>query len=109
MKFIDEFYSEQIKEMIDSLRDALDEVISKRKELQTPDINLKNNTEAAKQEGNDMYMNLEITFKSGETITYKPGEWDDYSFTGSAVVVKKNSAWIGIYNFDNVFCVELEK
>lgn len=64
---------------------------------------------AAEQEDNDMYMNLEITFKSGETITYKPGEWDDYSFTGSAVVVKKNSTWIGIYNFDNVFCVELKK
>lgn len=56
-----------------------------------------------------MYKDLEITFKSGETITYKPEDWDDYSFTGSAVVVKKNNTWIGIYNFDNVFCVELKK
>lgn len=105
MKIIDDFCSEQT---FDRLRDALNEVISKCK-LQTPDINLKINAEEAKQEGNDMYMNLEITFKSGETITYKPGDWDDYSFTGSAVVVKKNSTWIGIYNFDNVFCVELKK
>jgi hypothetical protein len=57
----------------------------------------------------EVYKRLEITFKSGETITYKPDEWDDYSFTGSAVVVKKNSTWIGIYNFDNIFCVELKE
>lgn len=55
------------------------------------------------------YKNLEITFKSGETITYKPGEWDDYAYDGGAVIVKHDGAWVGIYNFDNVFCVELKK
>lgn len=64
---------------------------------------------AAKQEDNDMYMNLEITFKSGETITYKTGEWDDYAYDGGAVIVKHDGAWVGIYNFDHVFCVELKK
>ena len=53
------------------------------------------------------YELLQITFKSGETVTYKHGEWDDYSFDGKAVAVKKGGAWVGIYNFDNVFCVEL--
>lgn len=56
-----------------------------------------------------MYKSIEITFKSGDTVTYNSGEWDDYSFDGKAVAVKKNGAWIGIYNFDNVFCVELKK
>lgn len=51
---------------------------------------------------------IEITFKSGETISYGKGEWDDYAFDGKAVIVKKNGAWVGIYNFDNVFCVELK-
>jgi hypothetical protein len=51
---------------------------------------------------------IEITFKSGETISYGKGEWDDYAYDGKAVIVKKNSAWIGIYNFDDVFCVELK-
>lgn len=51
---------------------------------------------------------IEITFKSGETISYGKGEWDDYAYDGKAVIVKKNSTWIGIYNFDNVFCVELK-
>lgn len=60
------------------------------------------------KERNDMYNSIEITFKSGDTVTYNSGEWDDYSFDGKAVAVKKNGAWIGIYNFDNVFCVELK-
>lgn len=53
------------------------------------------------------YEVIEITFKSGETITYKKGEWDDYSYDGKSVAIKKSGAWVGIYNFDNVFSVEL--
>lgn len=55
-----------------------------------------------------MYTDIEITFKSGETITYSKGEWDDYSYDGKAVSVKKDGAWVGLYNFDNIFCVELK-
>ena len=79
------------------------------------------------------YEKIEITFKSGETISYGKGEWDDYAYDGKAVlvkkygddgkavivkkngddgkavIVKKNGAWIGIYNFDDVFCVELKE
>ena len=50
---------------------------------------------------------IEITFKSGETISYGKGEWDDYAYDGKAVIVKLKGAYIGIYNFSNVFCVEL--
>lgn len=60
------------------------------------------------KEESTMYTDLEITFKSGETITYSEGEWDDYSYDGKAVAVKKDGAWVGLYNFDNVFCVELK-
>lgn len=55
-----------------------------------------------------MYNRIEITFMSGETIVYANGEWDDYAYEGKAIIVKKNGAWIGIYNFDKVFCVELK-
>lgn len=65
-------------------------------------------TEPQKEEST-MYTDLEITFKSGETITYKEGEWDDYSYDGKSVAVKKSGAWVGLYNFDNVFCVELKQ
>ncbi|MBQ2289684.1 MAG: hypothetical protein II249_03330 [Bacteroidaceae bacterium] len=57
----------------------------------------------------DNFEKIEITFKSGETISYGKDEWDDYAFDGKAVIVKKNGAWIGIYNFDDVFCVELKE
>lgn len=53
------------------------------------------------------YEVIEITFKSGETIVYKAHEWDDYSFDGKAICVKLKGAWVGIYNFDSVFSVEL--
>lgn len=52
---------------------------------------------------------IEITFKSGETTTYDKNEWDDYAYDGKAVIVKYKGAWVGIYNFDNVFCVELKQ
>lgn len=51
---------------------------------------------------------LEITFKSGDTITYEKDQWDDYGYDGKAISVKKKGAWIGIYNFDHVFSVELK-
>lgn len=51
---------------------------------------------------------IEITFKNGETISYGKDEWDDYAFDGNAVIVKNKGAWIGIYNFDHVFCVQLK-
>lgn len=52
---------------------------------------------------------IEITFKSGETISYNKHEWDDYAYDGKAIIVKLKGAYIGIYNFDNVFCVELKE
>lgn len=54
----------------------------------------------------ESFNRIEITFKSGETIAYNSGEWDDYAYDGKAVIVKRNGAWIGIYNFADVFCVE---
>ena len=61
------------------------------------------------QEDENMeFKEIEITFKSGETITYGEDQWDDYAYDGKAVIVKKDGAWIGIYNFDNVFCVEVK-
>lgn len=56
----------------------------------------------------DNYSSIEITFNSGETLVYDVGQWDDYSYDGNAVIVKKDGAWVGIYNFDHIFCVELK-
>lgn len=54
-----------------------------------------------------MYKTLTITFKSGETVAYPAGEWDDYSYDGTAVRVKRGDVWVGVYNFDMIAFVEL--
>lgn len=46
---------------------------------------------------------IEIMFKNGETVTWDGGDgrkWDDYSYDGSAFIVKRDGSWVGIYNFD---------
>lgn len=54
------------------------------------------------------YSTIEITFKSGDTISYRSGEWDDYAYDGGAIMIRNDGITVGIYNFDNVFCVELK-
>lgn len=54
------------------------------------------------------YSTIEITFKSGDAISYCPGEWDDYAYDGCTIMVKNDGITVGIYNFDNVLCVELK-
>lgn len=56
----------------------------------------------------DYATKIEITFKNGDTITYGKDELDDYGYDGKAVMVKLKGAWVGIYNFTDVFCVELK-
>lgn len=56
-----------------------------------------------------MYNKIEITFKSGMSITYAEEKWDDYSYDGKFFCIKKNQACIAYYNCDNVFCVELKE
>lgn len=56
----------------------------------------------------DNFEKIEITFKNGESVIYNRGDWDDYAYDGNAVIVKKQGAWVGIYNFDNVAFVELK-
>ena len=50
---------------------------------------------------------IEITFKSGETISYGKGEWDDYAYDGKAVIVKQKGAWIG--GFEKLLCIENQR
>lgn len=55
----------------------------------------------------DTYSEIQITFKSGNTVSFGSEEWDDYSYDGKSIAVKKSGAWIAIYNFADVFSVEL--
>ena len=86
-------------ELYEELPNPLDEYITETRSLNP--IKEEKSMESAER--------IEITFKSGETISYGKGEWDDYAYDGKAVIVKQKGAWIGIYNFDQVFCVELKE
>lgn len=53
------------------------------------------------------YNTIEISLKDGHAAVWEANkdEWDDYSYTGSAFIVKKNGAWVGIYNMDCVHSI----
>lgn len=54
------------------------------------------------------YAELKITLKNGNAIVFEKGEWNDYRFTGSAVVVIDGAgAWKAIFAFSEVLSVEL--
>lgn len=53
------------------------------------------------------YNVIEITLKNGHTAVWKADkdEWDDYAYDGAAFIIKKDGAWVGIYNMDHVISV----
>ena len=50
------------------------------------------------------YNTIEISLKDGHTAVWEAnkGEWDAYSYNGSAFIIKKDSVWVGIYDMDVV-------
>ena len=66
------------------------------------------NSLAKKQEGAMNNLNtIEVTFKNGRSAVWEAdkGEWDDYAYDGTAFIIKKGGAWVGIYNMDSVISV----
>ena len=53
------------------------------------------------------YNVIEITFNNGQSAIWEAnkGEWDDYSYDGMSFVIKKDGAWVGIYNMNHVISV----
>ena len=53
------------------------------------------------------YNTIEITFNSGHSAVWEAdeGEWDDYAYDGKTFIVKKEGAWVGIYNMNHVISV----
>ncbi len=53
------------------------------------------------------YNTIEVTFKSGHSAVWEADkdEWDDYAYDGKVLSIKKNGAWVGIYNMDSVISV----
>lgn len=63
-----------------------------------------------KQKDNaDSYKKIVISFIDAGTIVFDEKDWDDYEVYSGFVVIKKNEAWIAMYNMKEIFSVVLEK
>ena len=53
------------------------------------------------------YKTIKVGLKSGMTAVWEAsrGEWDDYMYIDNLFVIKKDGAWVGIYNMDTVASV----
>lgn len=53
------------------------------------------------------YNDIVITFNNGHSATWEAakGEWDDYAYDGKVFIIKKDGAWVGIYNMDHIISV----
>ncbi len=56
------------------------------------------------------YRIIEITFKNGHSAVWdaEKGEWGDYAYDGSAFIIKKDGAWVGIYNMASIISVTVK-
>lgn len=53
------------------------------------------------------YNTIEVSLKDGTSAIWSAneGDWDDFAYDGTVFIVKKDGAWVGIYNIDCVRCV----
>ena len=53
------------------------------------------------------YNTIEITFNDGHSAAWEAekNEWDNYAYDGKVFIIKKNGAWVGIYNISHVISV----
>ena len=53
------------------------------------------------------YKTIKVGLKSGMIAVWEAskGEWDDYMYIDNLFVIKKDGAWVGIYNMDTVASV----
>lgn len=54
-----------------------------------------------------MFEKIRIIFRNGDEKIINKGEWDDYSYDGKFFVIKKNSAWVKLFNADEIHTFEL--
>ena len=55
-----------------------------------------------------MYEKIVISFIDAGEIVIEAPDWDDYDFVDGFIVIKKNDAWIAMYNASEIFSVVLQ-
>ena len=52
---------------------------------------------------------IEIVFKNGDMVHYKPDQYTDYRYDGKYFIVIYEKQWIGFYNLDCVEYIQCER
>ena len=52
-------------------------------------------------------MKIVIKFKNGKAKIYSKDQWDEQGFVGDFYCIKKDDVFIGYYNNNEIFSVEL--
>ena len=52
-----------------------------------------------------MYQTIKIAMKNSKQVVWEKDEWDDYLYDRKFFIVKKNNAWVGFYNLDEVISI----
>lgn len=55
------------------------------------------------------YKQIRISFRNGGDIVIPADTWDDYDFMDGFIIIKKDNAWIAMYNARDVLSLVLEK
>lgn len=50
---------------------------------------------------------VRIYYRKGGKEIIPQRLWDDYEYIDNKFVLKKNERWIGIYNMDDITCIEV--
>lgn len=48
---------------------------------------------------------IKIKMFDSEDIKWTGSSWDDYSYDGKFFIVKKDGAWVGMYNLDYIISI----
>lgn len=52
-----------------------------------------------------MFETIKIALNNSKQVKWEKDEWDDYIYDGKFFIVKKNDAWVGFYNLNNVISI----
>lgn len=59
--------------------------------------------------GVGIYTTIEINFRDGGSVIIEENQWDDYNYVDGFIVIKKDKAWVAMYNAKDVFSVTLKR
>ncbi len=45
---------------------------------------------------------ITIALTNNVEVKWEKGEWDDYHYDGKYFIIKKDGAWVGMYNLDYI-------